>query len=115
MNYVFQALAALFAIIGLFETLWSLILFFTRRTAKGQPTRILVKTNEDTDPAFLAEDLNLLSDRLSHCNDLRIWLICPKQAPQEQICRFVAERDETVRVVTEEELQDEIKAFTNDL
>ena len=115
MNYVFQALTALFAIIGLFETLWSLIMLFTRRATKGQPTRILIKTNEHVDPAFLAEDLHLLSDRLSHCNDLRIWLICPKKAPQERICRFVAERDESVRVVTEEQLQDEIKAFTKDL
>ena len=115
MNILLQTLTAFFAVVGLFETAWQIILFFTRRATKGQQARIIIKTNEHTDPAFLAEDLNLLTNRLAACDDLRIWLICPNGAKQERICRYVAERNETVRVISPEKLPDEISAFSKDL
>lgn len=115
MDVLFQTLFAVFALIGLFNTLWQMILFFARKTAKGQKTCIIIETNEDLDPASLTEDLHLLGSRFAACDGLRIWLICPKGATQERTCRYVAERDRAVRVVTPEQLTDEIKAFTEDL
>lgn len=115
MTVLLQALTAFFAVIGVFETIWQIILFFTRKSVKGQQTRILIKTDESTDPAFLAEDLRLLENRVAVCDDLRIWLLCPPGAKQERICRYVAERNEAVRVIPPDRLSDEIEAFTEDL
>ena len=115
MDILLRALTAFFAVVGLFETVWQVILFFTRRSAKGQQTRILIKTNEHTDPAFLEEDLHLLVNRMTACSDVLVWLICPKGAPQERICRYVAERNEHVRIIPPEQIQDETTAFLKDL
>lgn len=110
-----QALTAFFAVIGLFEVCWQAILCFTRRSIKKSRARILVQTEEDTDPAFLAEDLRILSNRLTECRDLQVWLICPKQAKQEAYCRYIAERNEAVRIFPPEELNEEISLFLRDL
>lgn len=111
MNIILQALTAFFAVIGLFETLWQLLLYFTGRSLHGQRTRILVETDNETDPAFLPEDLRLLRNRLTACKDTQVWLICPKGAKQEQTCRYIAERDEHIRTVPPEDLPDAIEAF----
>lgn len=111
MTVLFQALIAFFAVIGLFETIWQILLLFTRRSLKGQRTRILVETDESTDPAFLSEDLHLLKSRLTACRDTTVWLICPVGAPQERTCRYVAQRDGTVRVISPENLPAEVEAF----
>ncbi len=115
MDVFFQTLLVVFALIGLFNTLWQIILFFTRKAAKNQRIRIVIDTNEDLDPASLVEDLHLLNSRFATCNDLRIWLLCPRGAKQERTCRYVAERDCSVRVIAPEQLQNEIKAFTENL
>lgn len=112
---VLQAVTAFFAVIGLFEVLWQCILFFTRRALKGQRARILVETDETSDPAFLAEDLRLLSGRLTACRDLKIWLICPKGAPQENICRHLARHNEDIRILPPEDLPTEAELFLQDL
>ena len=110
-----QAITAFFAVIGLFEVLWQCLLFFTCRALRGPRARILVETDEKTNPAFLMEDLHLLSGRLTACKNLRIWLLCPKGAPQEEICRYVAEHNESVRVFAPEELSEEVHLFLQDL
>ena len=110
-----QALTAFFAVIGLFEVCWQIILFFTRRSVKDMRVRILVQTDETADPAFLAEDLRILSNRLAVCRDPQLWLICPKQAEQEAYCRYIAARNETVRIVSPEELGEEVSLFLQDL
>ncbi len=115
MTILLQALTAFFAVIGLFEVIWQIILFFTRRSVKGKRTRILIETDERTDPAFLAEDLHLLTNRLTACSDVKIWLICPSGAKQERICRYVAERDPAVRIIPPERLEEEVRAFSEDL
>ena len=114
MIFFLQALVAFFTVVGLFETTWQILLFFTRRALKANCVQILVSTDETTDPAFLPADLHLLKNRLTACRNLRVWLICPKGAPQEKICRFVAERDETVRTVTPEDLPEAVKLFEED-
>ena len=114
MFFFLQVLVAFFTVVGLFETVWQILLFFTRRALKANRVQILVSTNESTDPAFLPNDLYLMKNRLTACRDLRVWLICPKGAPQEKICRFVAERDETVRIVTPEDLSAAVELFAED-
>ena len=114
MIFLLQAIVAFFTVVGLFETVWQLLLCFTRRALKANRVQILVSTNETTDPAFLPADLEILKGRLTACQDLRIWLVCPKGAPQEEICRFVATREETVRVITPEELPEAVRIFEED-
>lgn len=111
MNILLQALTAFFAVIGLFETVWQILLFFTKHSVRGQRTRIIIETNEDTDPAFLAEDLHLLSNRLTACKDTRVWLLCNPGAKQEKACRYLAERNSSIRVIPPEKLAEEINAF----
>ena len=112
---ILQALTAFFAVVGLFETAWQILLLFTRRSVRGKRTQIIIETDESTDPAFLLEDLRLLENRLTACRKPRVWLICPKGAKQETVCRYVAERNETVRVVSPQRLKEEIDAFVNEL
>lgn len=114
MIFFLQAIVAFFTVVGLFETVWQILLFFTRRALKANCVQILVSTDETTDPAFLLTDLQILKGRFTACRSLRVWLICPKGAPQEKICRFVAERDESVRVVTPEEVPEAIELFSKD-
>jgi hypothetical protein len=114
MIFFLQAIVAFFTVVGLFETVWQILLFFTRRALKANCVRILVSTDETTDPAFLPADLDLLKNRLTACRNLQVWLICPKGAPQEKICRFVAEQDESVRVVTPEELPEAVEIFSEE-
>ena len=109
-----QAVVAFFTVVGLFETVWQILLCFTRHSLKANRVQILVSTDETTDPAFLPADLHLLKNRLTACRNLRVWLICPKGAPQEKICRFVADRDESVRIVTPEELPEAVELFEED-
>ena len=111
MFFLLQAIVAFFTVVGLFETVWQILLCFTRRALKASRVQILVSTNETTDPAFLPADLEILKSRLTTCQSLRVWLICPKGAPQEEICRFVAKREEAVRVITPEELPEAVKIF----
>lgn len=115
MEILLQALTAFFAVVGLFETVWQILLFFTRKSLKGHRTRIIIETHDTTDPAFLMEDLRLLSNRLTVCKDLRVWLLCPPGAKQESTCRYVADRNPSVRVFPAKKLPDEIDAFLKDL
>lgn len=115
MVLLLQAVTAFFAVVGLFEVLWQGVLFFSCRALRGPRARILVETDAQTNPSFLIEDLRLLSGRLTACKNLRIWLLCPKGAPQEEICRYVAEHNEDVRVFSPEELPEEVDVFLRDL
>ena len=112
---ILQAATAFLAVVGLFEVLWQCILFFTRRSLRAPRTRILVETDENTNPAFLSEDLRILAGRLTACKNLQIWLLCPKGAPQENICRYVAERDENVSLLSPRDLPEEIDLFLQDV
>ena len=107
----FQALTAFLAVVGLFEASWQITLLFLRKSLRAQEVRILVKTDETTNPAFLAEDLRLLSTRLTACSRLQIWLVCQKGARQEQACRYTAERNEAIKIVSPEDLSEELQWF----
>ena len=72
-------------------------------------------TDENTDPAFLAEDLRILSNHLTTKQPLRIWLICPPGAPQEQACRHAAQQFDSVRMVAPDRLSEEVRAFAEEL
>lgn len=115
MTVLLQALTAFFAVVGLFEVAWQILLFFVRRSLHGKGTRILIKTDQTTDPAFLEEDLRILSNRLTACRDLQVWLICPKGAPQEEACRYAARHNEAIRMITPEDLPEKIQLFSEDL
>lgn len=111
MTTFLQILTAFFAVVGLFETLWQITLLFCRKTKQGKAAQILIVTDEFTDPAFLAEDLRLLSNHLISQQSLRIWLICPPGAAQEKTCHHLAQQFDTVRVVSPEKLPDEVRAL----
>ena len=115
MTTFLQLITAFFAVVGVFETAWQLTLLFCRKAVKETTMQILITTNEHSDPAFLAEDLRILSNHLVTQNPLRIWLICPKGAPQEAVCRYLAQQNESVRIVTPEKLSDEVRAFAENL
>ena len=114
MIFFLQAIVAFFTVVGLFETVWQILLFFTRRALKANCVQILVSTDEATDPAFLLADLQTLKGRFTACRNLRVWLICPKGAPQEKICRFVAERDEAVQIISPDEIPEAIELLLKD-
>lgn len=115
MEIIFQGLLALFAVIGLFCVFWRLILLFVGRNVKRESLRILVKVQEGTDPVALTEDLQKLSRSLIFCRDLRLWLICPKGSKQEKLCRWLARREDSVRVLAPEQLNAEFEAFWQEL
>lgn len=114
METFFQELLALFAVGGLFQAFWFLTLLFWGRKAK-EAIRILVKVNDDVDAPALIEALQRLSRSLIFCRDLRIWLVCPKGARAEELCRYLARHEAAVRVLSPEELDDEVKAFSEEL
>ena len=111
MIFFLQALVAFFTVVGLFETVWQILLCFTRRALKANRVRIFVSTDETTDPAFLPADLEVLRGRLTACQNLQIFLLCPKGAPQEEICRFVAEQDPAIEILTPEEAAETLSDF----
>lgn len=115
MTTFLQMLTAFFAVIGLFETVWQILLFFARRKTPKVPIQIIIPTNEETDPAFLSEDLRLLTNHLSTGKNLRIWLICGAGEKQEKICRFVAQNNDSVRIISPENLANEVRALAENL
>ena len=115
MEIVFQGLLALFAVIGLFGVFWRLILLCVGQRMKRESLRILVKVQDETDLVALTEDLQKLSHSLIFCRDFRLWLICPKGSKQEELCRFLARRENSVRVLAPEQLNAEFEAFWEEL
>ena len=115
MTTFLQMLTALFAVIGLFETVWQVLLFFARHKTAGMPIQIIVPTHKESDPAFLTEDVRLLTNHLSAGSQPRIWLICNGGEPQEKICRYVANSHDNVRVVSPQNLAEEVRAFAENL
>lgn len=115
MTTFLQAVTAFFAVVGLFETAWQIVLFCFKKTKKGKSAQLLIFTDETTDPLFLAEDLRILSNHLTTKQPLRIWLICPTGAPQEKICRHAAQQFDSVRIVAPDSLSEEVRAFAEEL
>lgn len=114
MTTFLQMLTALFAVVGLFETVWQITLRMFRKEKKGKSAQLILVTDETTDPAFLAEDLRILSNHLTTKEPLRIWLVCPSGAPQERVCRHVAQQFDTIRIVAPDRLTEEVRAFVEE-
>ena len=106
-----QAATAFFSVIGLFEAIRQIVLLFARKKIKQHRIRILIETTEETEPTFLAEDLRMLSSRLSACSDLQIRLICESGAKQEASCRKIANADESIQVISPSKALQEIDFF----
>ena len=106
---LFQALTALFAVIGVYALCWTLMLRLFRRSG-GISARILVRA-EDSDPATLFREISLLREGLPRGGDLQIWLVHPEGTPWAEFCAALARRDEALRSLSEKEAETATEAF----
>lgn len=103
MNIFLQAMTAFFAVIGLFECVWQIILFATRRSVRCRRARIILEADDCTDPEFLTENLRLLTDQIAACSQTEVWLICRPGTEREDFYHRLANRYEGVRILSPEE------------
>ena len=106
---LFQAIAALFAVIGVYTVCWALLNRIFRKGGK-LCARILVRVTE-SDPATLFREISLLQEHFPRGSDLQTWLICPEGTPWTELCTALARRDEGLRTLSGEEAHSAAEAF----
>lgn len=111
MILVLQAITAFFAVIGIFEVVWQIILFWTKKSVHCKKSRIVLETDEFTNPDLLIANLRLVSDQLCACMREEIWIVSSNKDPKKrgELSRILSRKYDCFHLVTPEEFLEELQ------